>query len=40
MSDFEIVREKLNIYMTYVVVILENILIKIYNLLENMTPKH
>ena len=40
MSDFEIVREKLNIYMTYVVVKLENILIKIYNILENRTPKH
>ena len=34
------VREKLFIYMTYVVVKLEKILIKICNLLENRIPKH
>ena len=35
MSGYEMVREKLFIYMTYVVVKLEKILIKICNLLEN-----
>ena len=34
------VREKLFIYMTYVVVKLEKILIKFCNLLENRIPKH
>ena len=34
------VREKLFIYMTYVVVKLEKILIKICNFLENWIPKH
>ena len=34
------VREKLLIYITYVVVILEKILIKICNLLENKISKH
>ena len=33
------VREKLFIYMTFAVVKLENILIKICNLLENRIPK-
>ena len=40
MSGYEIVREKLFIYMTYVVVKLENILIKICILLENRISKH
>ena len=35
MSGYVMVREKLFIYMTYVVVKLENILIEICNLLEN-----
>ena len=34
------VREKLYIYLTYVVVKFENILIKFFNLLENRIPKH
>ena len=34
------VREKLFIYMTYLVVKLEKILIKVCNLLENRIPKH
>ena len=34
------VREKLFIYMTYVVIKLEKILIKFCNLLENRIPKH
>ena len=40
MSGYDIVREKLFIYMTYVVLKLEKILIKICNLLENKRPKH
>ena len=40
MSGYEMVREKLFIYMTYVVVKLEKITIKICNLLENSLPKH
>ena len=40
MSGYEMVRDKLFIYMTYVVVKLENILIRICYLLENRIPKN
>ena len=40
MSGYEMVREKLFIYMTYVVVKLEKIWIKICNLLEKRIPKN
>ena len=40
MSGYEMVREKLFIYLTYVVVKLEKMLIKICNLLENRIPMH
>ena len=40
MSGYKMVREKLFNNMTYVVVKLEKILVKICNLLENKIPKH
>ena len=40
MSGYEMVREKLYIYITYVVVKLEKIFIKICSLLENRIPKN
>ena len=40
MLGYEMVREKLFIYITYVVVKLEKIWTKIRNLLENRIPKH